>query len=658
LAQDVLDSISNAFYNSSGSVTAALRKAIIETNQNLLELNLSGTGASHLGALTCAVLRGTELFMAQVGEGLALLGHNFGIERLPPTTPDHVTPLGQTAGIDIRFYHNWLQSGDILLLSDPRLAHIPTDAFSSVLVDSDVEDGMRQLVRAIGADTARVLLIEFDDEETDYTGDFTTPAAAVVSARRLAPPTSQPRRITDNVAEPASPEVQPPQQPGLEVETMEVAARKATSKAANGLSRITGWLAAMLTRLRSPMTDGADSTSWAWPAFLAVIIPIVIAAIVTSVYFQRGRVLQLSATKQEIGQHLDDAHQAGEGSETAAFHYSEVLRLADEAQKLRPDDGDVERMRQEALAELDVINKIARLTARRLQEYESDTFLTAISLGDENNGGIYTLDAAGNRIFAHDTDPSYLNLLSTDPEQVLFGEQVLGSHVVGHIVDLLWRPRGSNVDRDGLAALDNNGALVSHYPNFSDSRAVPLGLASDWVEPTSITTFNERLYILDVGAEQIWRYFAEGEGFNLSDEQRSIDFVEDADLDQAVDFAIYSEDGSVIILYQDGRLRRYVNGRAIWNESDLADSGLEQPLVAPSAVKISGRGLNSSIFVSDPGSSRLVQISLGGTFLAQFKAMDESGNELFSAASDFALASDPLRIFVVSGNELYVVTQE
>jgi hypothetical protein len=183
-----------------------------------------------------------------------------------------------------------------------------------------------------------------------------------------------------------------------------------------------------------------------------------------------------------------------------------------------------------------------------------------------------------------------------------------------------------------------------------------MGLASDWSRPTELTTFNERIYILDPGAQVIWRYFAEGEGFTTSEDQRYIDFTENADIENVVDLAIYSEDGSVLLLYNDGRLRRYVNGRFLWSEAELPANGLESPLVAPKAIKIVGRGLNSSIFVLDPGSERIVQFSLGGTFLAQYKASDGEGNEIFASAEDFVVIDNPLRLILPAGNRLYVAS--
>jgi hypothetical protein len=159
-------------------------------------------------------------------------------------------------------------------------------------------------------------------------------------------------------------------------------------------------------------------------------------------------------------------------------------------------------------------------------------------------------------------------------------------------------------------------------------------------------------------SEDIWRYFPDGDNFTLNDTQRAVVFSEDADLDQVVDLAINSVDGSLVLLYQDGRIRHFADGRLLWNESEPLNSGMETPFIAPTAIKIAGRGRISSIFISDPGSGRIVQLSFGGTFLAQYKALDETGRELFSRATDIATLDTPLRIFVAAGNKLYLATQD
>lgn len=81
------------------------------------------------------------------------------------------------------------------------------------------------------------------------------------------------------------------------------------------------------------------------------------------------------------------------------------------------------------------------------------------------------------------------------------------------------------------------------------------------------------------------------------------------------------------------------------------------PLIAPAAVKIVGSGLNASIFVLDPGSGRLLQLSRGGTVLTQYRIFDETGREVLTQAADFAVTDSPSRIFVVAGEQLFVAAR-
>ena len=206
--------------------------------------------------------------------------------------------------------------------------------------------------------------------------------------------------------------------------------------------------------------------------------------------------------------------------------------------------------------------------------------MSVVALRQGLNGDFYTLDSGNNRVFVHETEDDYLTFAEPNPQEALFGGQAVGTHIIGRMIDMVWRPSGSQVANEGIAVLDGRGALLTYHPGFSNVRAVPLGLASEWKTPVAIAQFNERLYVLDRGAGQIWRYFPEGDGFIVDEGQRALTLP---DLQSAVDFTIYSEDGSVIVLYEDGRLRRYGQDSLLWDETHLNASGLATPLVAPVA---------------------------------------------------------------------------
>lgn len=668
LTQDLVDAIARRYFATTGSVTAALRDAILEANQLLLRLNMTGAGPSHDGAVSCAVLRGQELYLVQAGESQALIGRNFGVER-PPARRERMTPLGRSANLDLRYLHNWLEPGDMLLLAGATLAGISGEQMKPVLVDSTVEDSLPLLVDIVGNRSALILLVEFTSESaidlpaTAGQPPRTAPASEPALTVPTPPAGSAAPTPTPTVPSQPRPAGEPARRgrplPNLALpsaEDLEVTARRAGAQTARGLATATGWTADVMHRLRpgSPPPSEEETAGWAIPLLTAILIPVILALIVGGVYIQRGRVTRFSELRRDMQTALTAAVESPTEEERRA-QYGQVLRLAAEAETLRPGNDEIDRMRTEALDALDRLEDVTRLRATVLYRYGEGTDLRSILLRPGLNGDFYTLDAATSSVYVHETEEDYLTLVGEAPERIITNAQVVGTHIVGTLVDMAWRPRGVQVSADGLAVLDMRGALLNYRPSFSDLRAVPLGLASEWLEPRAIAQFNERLYVLDSGAAQLWRYYPESDGFYVDEAQRALSLP---DLDQAVDVAIYSEDGSVIVLYADGRVRRYGQDSLLWDETTLYTNGLDTPLVAPTRLKIIGRGLNSSIFVADPGSGRIVQFSLGGTFLAQWKAVDtETGGELFARIGDFDVADTPLRIFVAAGDTLYVAQQ-
>ena len=669
LIQGLLQGISQNYFQSDGSVTASLRRVVQETNKRLLQMNLSGKGPAREGAISCAVLHKNELFVVQAGESLAFLGHNFGVERLPARTLDFATPLGRTAGVDFRYYHQRLQTGDMLLLADPRIAHLPSHALAPALVDTEIDLGLAELKEAVGNDSGRLLLVEFTDQVTASNPIVAKP---IIQAGRITLPKRSTTAAVSGTAVLIDQPLREPvrHQPGssttftsadsLELgETVETTARQAASRSALGLSVFTGWLADFMVRVRPPVEREEGETHWVVPTVIAIIIPLIVTIIVSGVYLQRGRVRRVADLRQEMSQNLVLAQEnAGDPDESRA-HYMQLMSLAAEADELRPGDPGVAEMRRQALIALDNLDGVTRLTAVPIYSFGRGSEIEAIALGDDFTGGIYALDGSDGTVYLLDTDESYTTLVAEDAQKIGFTEQSIGNHVVLDLKDIMWRSGGVNISRDGLAMLDAGGALISYYQNLPETRAAPLGLSSEWLSPVAISQFSERLYILDPASASIWKYFPQEDEFIVDSAERKLELGPDADLAQAVDLDIYSEDGSLLLTYEDNRLRYYDtrSGRLQWDETDLLQNGLATPLVNPVAGKLVGRGLNASIFVLDAGNGRVIQISRGGTVLAQYRATDDRGNDIFVGGTDLTIAETPLRIFVTVGNKIYIATQ-
>lgn len=687
LADEFMARLSREYFHSTGSVTAALRRAVLDLNEALLYYNVQNRRDIE-GALTTSVLHGDELYTLQAGEGLAYLGHNFGVERLPAQTRGVPTPLGRSAGLDIRFAYHKLQIGDMLLLADPRLASLNGTTLAPVLVDSEIESALEALNDALGDDTARVLLVEFADEVPASLPVRLMPPTKKQAARaRPRPPaapvaaagaavavtaTNDPTAEAPPAAPPPLAAAGPKRDPGLPPlrtptpmvapavpasVVVETKARQAAATSARGLSGATAWLAGMLDQLH-PETEEeeeAGGMGWAIPTILAIVIPIIISAVVLSVYAQRGNVAELGQVKQDMVEQLLVAE--GQAADPAAQRtaYAAVLSLAETAETMHPGDGEVERMRFEAREGLDRLDDITRLTAVPFSEFGDEAALSNIALRTTDDAGYFVLDRAANQTWFRGTDRTYDNTAPDEDEVVAAGGQAVGDKVLGTVVDLIWITNELNEERSGVTILDRTGVLFQHYANYNDTRATTLGLSSTWLNPVAISSFADRIYVLDSGAGQIWRYDPLGEGYTQSTENAAVAAGPSLGLQAATDFDFYDADGSLVVVYSDGRILYYdtVFDRTVWDEKTLAANGLAAPLVSPTRVNVVGNGLNASVFVLDPPTNRLLQISRGGTVLAQYRVLDDQSNELLGQAADFAVSESPFRLLFTVGNKVY-----
>ncbi|MFN2136813.1 MAG: hypothetical protein ACK2UK_12715, partial [Candidatus Promineifilaceae bacterium] len=569
-----------------------------------------------------------------------------------------------------RYFHQRLQPGDMLLLADPRISHLPSRSLAPALVDTELELGLDELREALSGATGRLLLVEFTDEP--YGAQSLVSRPSLTRGRISLALGLGTRAAREKVVVPAQPVREVKRAPvaanddisALELAeaglSMEDTARQAAASSAEGLARATGWTADAMGRLRPPAPEEEEEkTHWVLPTLLAIIIPVLVALVVSGVYLQRGRVQQVTQLRQLMSQNLVLAQEATGAPDQARVYYEQILALAAQAEELRPGDAGVAEIRRQASLALDELDGVARLTAQQFYTFGSSTDLRAVAIRDDFTGGVFVLDDANNVVYSLDTDEAYDAVLSEEPETISFGGQAIGTHVVSDLIDIMWRPSGAQVDRDGLAILDGAGELVSYYPTSGEVRSATLGLSSEWQAPAALTQFAERIYVLDPPAEVIWKYFPQDEGFSVDEGERTLFLTSEVDLRNANDIDLYSEDGSLLVTYPDGRVQ-YVDtgaGRILWNEEDLLRNGLAAPLQRLVAGKIVGRGLNASIFLLDAGSGRVIQVSRLGNVLAQYRATDGRGQNIFAGATDLAIAETPLRIFVSNGNRLYQATQ-
>ena len=181
---------------------------------------------------------------------------------------------------------------------------------------------------------------------------------------------------------------------------------------------------------------------------------------------------------------------------------------------------------------------------------------------------------------------------------------------------------------DAVFVLDKSNDIYRYQPS-SGQWSLELPLAREYQNPDpfyqNLTTYSERLYLLDPARNQIWRhsdipiepeYFASKFPWLLD--------PGDPDVSSGLDMAI---DGNIYVLSRDGSIGVFSNSLPLADFSlPSADgrslvAGLEDAPSRPVAMAASADGV--TLYVADPGQRRVVALDRrDGRLLRQFMAPD------------------------------------
>jgi hypothetical protein len=114
--------MASVYFDTPGSVTAALRAAFTAANAEVLPFSqttassIPGTGMVQLNAL-CAVVREGDLFIVYAGDTLALIARESGVEQYPAPGDTPARALGLALNVDFRYGHSTLSGPATLVLA-------------------------------------------------------------------------------------------------------------------------------------------------------------------------------------------------------------------------------------------------------------------------------------------------------------------------------------------------------------------------------------------------------------------------------------------------------------------------------------------------------------------------------------------------------------
>lgn len=640
LPDQVAQAAAGAFFDTPGSVTGALREAVAEANDHLLDANRD-SGLEVEGRLVAAALHGRDLYVAQSGSGQAVLIRQGQVSRLT-SAEAAARPLGVSVRPQVRFHHLVLEPDDLVLLT----AAPPTTWSDSTLGDLTGLDPA-QAVERLAATTDR-----------DLTGLLlraVPPGQGTTQPQPTAPAdVPRPKRARARPAAPAAPSGARARLGGLAERLAPVGQALGRAFAAfvnlflRGVSRLAPGLA-------EPPSPSALSPTLL--AGTAIAIPILVVAVVSVVYLRRGRSEQFESLLIEA-QAAAATAAATQDQAAARAEWARAADLLDQAAAYGT-SAEAERLQADVQQALDAIDLVVRLDFRPVISggFGAGARLTSLAA---TAGDLYVLDQSGPRVWhvwstgrGYELDSAFECLESVPAEA---GR--------GRPVDLALQAEPGALGVAGVVVVDSDGGLVYCAPEKEPAvgELEPPDIGFSRIQAVDVA--GSRLYVLDPPANAVWLYDASGGVFSGSP---TLYFAEDVpDLSDVIDLAVTEDE--LLLLHTDGaldRCRRQVetlpNGstrlashcerRATFQD---ARPGFEPLDHIPGAIPLEvvySPPPEPSLFFLDSVAGSVYQYSLRLVYQAQFRPTEPFEGEVTALT-----VAPPNDLFVAAGDQVYVAS--
>lgn len=618
------------YFGSSGSVTAGLRTILNSLNDDLFAHNSDQTAPYHANIL-CAVLRGGDLYLARVGSALAVLSHHGELQPFPSDFAAQnaaaASPLGSTPQPDIKMAHYEVANGTRLILSDPHLAEYDLMRLSEALHADDVA-GVLISLKDMALGQAVMMVVEFVPPEAPVS----LPVQEGESTETL---------VGDENADGTKRRTPGP---------LEAPLRGTFGKGALAVAGVAKASSTVLEKVSpTPKPGGKSLLSSPAAAGAAVLVPVVVVVLVI--------ILWLTGTgesefEQCVGEATNAANVArGVSSSDVAgvlAGWNAVLSVVGRCEEMRSGDVELQALSFEGRQIIDRILQIERRPVRLIASFPNAGLTRVVLQGED----IYALDNANDLVYRIKVESDGLTMVqgSQQPISSMRRNASVAEFTIGDILDIAWAQSGAGLPQPNvLVALDANGVLVSCPPRFLETMscgAQRLLNIDTWVQPAAIAFWQGRLYILDPGANQIWRYEPGSSAYTNAPTEYFVGTGR-PDIRMAVDFGI-SDSGEVYILFADGGIKKYVNSQ----EAPFGYAGFPdgQQITGAEAMYLNRNPIALGLLIVNQDQRTVYETTLGGTFIAAYRPPDES---LFTTVSDAVIDDARRVIYAISGNAIF-----
>lgn len=631
------------YFSSTGSVTSTLREVFNSLNNNLFEHNASGRRAYEANML-CCVLRGEDLYVARAGACAMVLRSAGEMLCLPESLTDDEAmfkpPLGVQPIPEVDMKRFSLQRGARMLLSDASLAEIIEENLALAMDADDIEkmlDDMKVLVTL----QIQLMGVEFvPPEETVLVPAVMGQSSAVLQAEIAA---ARIKTAAKKAAPSAESEVaaqDAPEEPSALQKRARKTAADVSSSAGHGMIATGQILRGIFggeasTEKKRRRNRFITLMVFGFPAILVLMVVGGWVGGVGATAFEDcvSEVLEAANTARTI----DSSNR----SSVMAAWQGTLRLIGDNCDTIRPGHNDptLNAIEQEALQVIDALNNIERRTASILHSFPSGANVRRVVLQGLD---MYALDTTNNLVYRMALGGDGLSLANLpQPITSMRTGATVDGFSVGRIIDIDY-----DSQRNLISALDENGVLVSCRPLFINECDAQRVLGSEqWGLAVAIDLWEGRLYVLDSGAEQVWRYDPTGDRFPAAPAEYFRDALRPT-MDNAVDFDI-SSNGTIYILTADGVMRSYYLGQP--NTFQFSEFGEGQDLVTvgADALYLSNSPIRPSFLIASRRARSIYETTLAGTHMFTFRVQDDA---LLERLNDITADVNERIVYVASGN--------
>ena len=638
VCNEVVKTLSAAYWGAPGGVTTALKLAIKLANDRLLELNRGVPQQQRAeGSITCVVANNDSLVIAQGGPSLAYARNaRGGFESIMPQ--DGSTLIGVSKTLDVYFTNLSARQGDVLVLTGSgscvnvaqRIVEQCMGKGDARMVAGYLNANIKQgklvgVAVSVGATSSIEKLVNPGPES----------APARTSSRRMPalPPEPEaaalsPRRVTAsvpiNIAPVAEEETAAPVIPAAVSETLSNASRSIK----RGLSAFGGQLLPQPTSQAITQAGQTGRASIFVLAVIAILIPILVAAVGVPLYLQYTGEVERQRFKADAQSAVDIARQSKDASAVRINWPNASLAIQRYLEK-NPTDSTFDDARKQAQQELDRVNQVTRVPVVTLSALTSGMHRVAASAF-----ALYVIDTAANT-------GQYLVLnqdhtgMQGKPVNMTF-RNGQGSNIT--FADVSWASTLNNRWRsEGAVVFGSNSVFEYLQLNGQLSGlALPTEALTEVVRAGAGELYNNTLYLLDVGVGQIWRFQLQGDALVRGNPYFGSPFKT---LQDSIDMSI---DGAIYVLQRNGAVLKYFNRQP----QAFTLNKLPDAMGQASAMAVTGADIaTGNLYLAD-NSGAIFVFDKNGDFVRQFRG----ANNEFQGLQDISVDS--------TNNVVYVVTMD